>query len=139
MSEASPREGLRLLAILVAADLQAGGSVLAESAESSADGPARRGRKPTTVRAFALHRLDPPGLGEATALAAPPQETAAVHAAGADAPVSARPAASQPVRQPRVASRRAELSAGSPPQLAPTTAANGLPVHPPTHGVARAA
>lgn len=139
MSEVSAREGLRLLAILVAADLQAGGAVLDELAESSADAPARRGRKPTTVRAFALHRLDTPGLGEATAVAAQPQETAAVHAAGADALVSARPAASKPVRQPRGASRRAEVSAGSPPLLAQTTAANGLPVHPPTHGVARAA
>ncbi len=51
MSADSPREGLRLLATLIAADLRAGGSALVEvPAETEAP---RRGRKPTKVAAVA--------------------------------------------------------------------------------------
>lgn len=53
MSAESPHEGLRLLATLIAADLRAGRTVLAEvSAETEAEAP-RRGRKPTKVVAVA--------------------------------------------------------------------------------------
>lgn len=53
MSADSPREGLRLLAKLIAADLCAGGVALVE-APAETEAP-RRGRKPTKVVASAAH------------------------------------------------------------------------------------
>lgn len=54
MSAESPREGLRLLAMLIAADLRAGCAALAETQAEQAEAP-RRGRKPTKVVAIAAH------------------------------------------------------------------------------------
>ncbi len=54
MSAESPREGLRLLALLIAADLREGSPALAEEppAEDRV-APPRRGRRPTAVVAIA--------------------------------------------------------------------------------------
>lgn len=53
MSAESPREGLRLLALLIAADLRAGSPALVEAPAEDREAPPRRGRKPTEVVAVA--------------------------------------------------------------------------------------
>lgn len=55
MSAESPREGLRLLALLIAADLRAGSPVLAETSAEAREVAPRRGRKPAKVVAVAAH------------------------------------------------------------------------------------
>ena len=55
MSAESPKEGLRLLAMLIAADLLAGSPALAEAPTDAAAKAPRRGRKPTKVVAVAAH------------------------------------------------------------------------------------
>ncbi len=57
MSAESPREGLRLFALLIAADLRSGSQALVEPAETVHRDAPCRGRKRTLVVAVAAHRL----------------------------------------------------------------------------------
>ncbi len=145
MSEVSLREGLRLIAQLVAADLQNGGTVLTGGSEVAVQKPARRGRKPTAVSAVALHRVHPPGLAEAAASAAPVQRPSALASTSAAGPASATPFSAKPGLSQRVAGHRADPamdsapSSSSPPMASPSRSANDLPAHPSIRGAARAA
>lgn len=56
MSADTPQDGLRLLAMLIAADLRAGSPALSEPAVEAGDEAPRRGRKPVQVIAVAAHR-----------------------------------------------------------------------------------
>jgi hypothetical protein len=53
----TPTPGLRLLAVLIAADLRAGSPALATSLPEPRDGAPRRGRKTARVVAVAYHRM----------------------------------------------------------------------------------
>lgn len=55
MNADTPRQGLRLLAMLIVADIRSGSPALAEAPSESGDETPRRGRKPSQVVAVASH------------------------------------------------------------------------------------